>query len=201
MPEEKSIEPRLRTPPPGMPERVITGSLPDDLVDEQIQRFGVFAAVGAGLWTFGLVMNTLILPRTLGTTPTRSSVIIETVGILVAVFAFLHVRYARHCARTKSDASLWYMLLNAMAVAMLNTEILAQVGPMMHLSWNTIVILIASMIVPTTPTKMFAASMAAESTDPLAVWIMHLRGMPVPSALNTFVLHLPNYACAVVATV
>ena len=36
--------------------------------------------------------------------------------------------------------------------------------------------------------------------DPLAVWLAHLRGLPVPSVVNTFVLFMPNYACAVVAT-
>ncbi|HJZ73109.1 MAG TPA: serine/threonine-protein kinase [Vicinamibacterales bacterium] len=201
MAEQRLLAPRLRTPPPGMPERIITGSLPDDLMDEQIQRFGVFAAAGAGLWTFGLVMTTLILPRTFGTTPTRSSVVIETLGLFVSVSAFLHVRFAHHCARTKSDAGLGYMLLNAIAVAMLNTEGIAHVGMMEHLSWNAIVILLASMIVPTTPVKMFAASLAAASTDPLAVWIAHLRGVEVPSALNTLVLYSSNYVCAVLATV
>jgi len=203
MAAEKFLSPRLRTPPPGMPERTITGSLPDDLLDEQIQRFGIFAAVGAGLWTFGLVMTTLVLPRTLGTTSTRSSVVIETLGLLVSLSAFLHVRYAGHCARTKSDASLGYMLLNAVAIAALNTQMLPHRTPpaMEQLSWNTILILIASMIVPTTPMKMFAASVAAASADPLAVWIAHLRGMQVPSALNTLVLYLPNYVCAIVATV
>jgi len=93
------------------------------------------------------------------------------------------------------------MLLNAIAVAMLNTEGIAHVGMMEHLSWNAIVILLASMIVPTTPVKMFAASLAAASTDPLAVWIAHLRGVEVPSALNTLVLYSSNYVCAVLATV
>ena len=202
MAEKKLLAPRLRTPPPGMPERTVTGSLPDELVDEQIQRFGIFAAVGAGLWTFGLVMHTLVLPRTLGTVPMRSSVGIATLGLLISVSAFLHVRYAGHCAKTKSDASLGYMLLNAVAIAALNTQMVPHISPTMEqLSWNTILILVASMIVPTTPMKMFAASMAAASTDPLAVWIAHLRGMEVPSALNTLLLYSPNYACAVVATV
>src|SRR5262249_57007461 len=33
------------------------------------------------------------------------------------------------------------------------------------------------------------------------VWIAHLRGVEVPSALNTLVLYSPNYICAVLATV
>jgi eukaryotic-like serine/threonine-protein kinase len=42
--------------------------------------------------------------------------------------------------------------------------------------------------------------MVVASMDPLAIWFMHLRGLPVPSVINTFVLFMPNYACAVVAT-
>jgi eukaryotic-like serine/threonine-protein kinase len=69
------------------------------------------------------------------------------------------------------------------------------------LSWNTIVILVSAMILPTTtPRRMLVASMAAASMDPLGVWIAHLRGIPVPSVLNTFVFFVPNYTCAVVAT-
>jgi serine/threonine-protein kinase len=70
-----------------------------------------------------------------------------------------------------------------------------------HLSWNTIVILISAMIVPATPRKVLAASMVAASMDPLGVWIAHLRGIDVPSVVNTFVMFMPNYVCAIVATV
>ncbi len=92
-------------------------------------------------------------------------------------------------------------MLNAVGVALLNSWALnpghEAVG---RLSWNTIVILVSSMIMPTTPWKMLATSIAVASMDPLAVWLAHLRGLPVPSVVNTFVLFMPNYACAVVAT-
>jgi serine/threonine-protein kinase len=70
-----------------------------------------------------------------------------------------------------------------------------------QLSWNTVVILVGSMIMPSTPRKMLATSLVAATMDPLSVWLMHLRGMPVPSVVNTFVLFMPNYACAVVGMV
>jgi eukaryotic-like serine/threonine-protein kinase len=199
--EKNLLEPRLRTPPPDASGRRITGRLPDELLDEQVQRLGVFSAVAGGLWTFALVMDTLVTPHTVGTTASRGSVAIEIIAILACSSAFSYVRYGSHCAQTKSDAGLWFMLLNAIAVALIGTRTLPSINLSDHLSWNTIVILVTSMIMPTTPAKMFAASMAAASTDPLAVWIAHLRGADVPSALNTLVLFLPNYACAVVATV
>ena len=48
MPEKKLIEPRARTPAPGSREMVVTGRLPEDLLSEQLQRFGVFTVVAAG---------------------------------------------------------------------------------------------------------------------------------------------------------
>ena len=51
----------------------ITGRLPDDLLTEQVQRLAVFSAVGAGLWAFGLVMDTpASRPRTVGTSASRT---------------------------------------------------------------------------------------------------------------------------------
>jgi serine/threonine protein kinase len=199
--EKNILEPRLRTPASDASGQRITGRLPDEWLDEHVQRFGIFTAVAAGLWTFALVMDTLVTPHTVGTSASRGSVAIEISAILVSLSAWYYVHYAGHCAQTKSDAGLWFMLLNAMAVALIGTRNLPNINLSDHLSWNTIVILVTSMIMPTTPAKMFAASIAAASTDPLAVWIAHLRGVAVPSPLNTLVLYLPSYACAVVATV
>jgi eukaryotic-like serine/threonine-protein kinase len=39
----------------------------------------------------------------------------------------------------------------------------------------------------------------AASMDPLGVWMAHLRGLPVPSPLNTLLLFYPNYVCALLA--
>ena len=90
--------------------------------------------------------------------------------------------------------------VNAFGVAMLNTWVREPtMDSMGRLSWITIVIFISSMIVPTSPQRMLAGTLVAASMDPLGVWFAHLRGMPVPSVVNTFVLFMPNYACAIVA--
>jgi serine/threonine-protein kinase len=47
---------------------------------------------------------------------------------------------------------------------------------------------------------MLVASLVAASTDPVAVWVAHLRGIPTPTVIETLVLFMPNYACAAVAT-
>jgi serine/threonine-protein kinase len=61
------------------------------------------------------------------------------------------------------------------------------------------VILVGAMILPATPRRMLAASLASAATDPIAAWIGHLNGAPVASLANTAALFMPNFACAVVA--
>ena len=198
--EHKLIEPRAATPAPGANEVRITGRLPDDMMDEQVQRLAVFTALGAGLWALTVVIHSFVTPRTVGTVIPRLAIAIEAVGFVASVVVFLYVRYAPHTCHKKSDAGLWYLVLNAIFVAMLNTWVTAPtVQTLEHLSWTPIIILIAAMIAPSTPRKMLAVSLVAASMEPLGVWLAHLRGLPVPSVVNTFVLLLPNYICALVA--
>jgi serine/threonine-protein kinase len=176
------------------------GPLPDALVSEQVQRLAVCTAVGAGLWTYGLVMDAVVRPLTVAPIIPRSNLLIELAGMLVSGLMFLYVRYGSDAPGTKTDAGLLYFVLNAVFVALLDDWVFkAGAETVGRLSWTTIVILVSSMIVPTTPRKMLATSLAAATMDPLAVWIGHLRGLPTPSLVNTLVLFMPNYACAVVA--
>ena len=59
--------------------------------------------------------------------------------------------------------------------------------------------LIFGMLAPARPAKMFIAASLPASMDPLAVWLANLRGLPVPSPINTLLLFYPNYVCAVLA--
>jgi serine/threonine protein kinase len=198
--KSRLIAPRVQTEALETNVRTSVGPLPDALVSEQVQRLAVCTAVGAGLWTYGLVMDTVVRPLTLAPVIPRSNLLIEFAAILISGLMFLYVRYGSHAPATKTDAGLLYFVLNAAFVALLDKWVFsADVEAVGRLSWTTIVILVSSMIVPTTPRKMLATSLAAATMDPLAVWIGHLRGMPTPSLVNTFVLFMPNYACAVVA--
>ena len=179
-----------------------TGRLPEEVLSEQVRRLALFGAVGAGLWTFGLVMDFVFL-RIAATTyvPSRTVEAIEFVGVIAGVGMFFYVKRVDHSSQTKMDVAIGYMLLNAFGVAMLNSlTALPLVVPAMYVSWVAIVILVFSVIAPTTPRKMLIASMAAASMDPLAVWLEHLSGAATPSIIETLALFLPNYACAVVAT-
>src|SRR5580765_1193247 len=145
-------------------------------------------------------MDLMIRPLSVGTAVSYSSIVVEILAIVVSVVMFAYVRYAPHAADRKADAGLFYFVLNAVGVAVINTTTgLADLIGGRGLSWNTVVILIAAMILPARPVKMLVASLASAATDPLAAWIAHLYGAPMVSAANTLVLYLPNFACAVVA--
>ena len=199
--KNKIIQPRVQTPLPGAPEPTAsTHRLPDDLLAEHVKRIAIAGAVGAGLWLFGLVMDAIVFPLTVGPAPRTLTVVIDFLGIAVSAGMFVCIRHMAGSPQTKADIGLLFMVLNAIFVALVNSQARTVTSAAMgHVSWNTIVILVGSMILPTTPRKMLAAAMISASMDPLGVWIAHLRGIAVPSVVNTFVLFMPNYACAVVA--
>ena len=196
------IAPRLDTPAPGAAGRSTSLQLPRTLVSEHIDRLAVAAAIGAGLWSYGLVMDTIVRPWTVGTPIPAASVIVELVSIAASLLMFLYVRHVAHAPERKADTGLAYVVLNAAAVALFNatTGFAAQTsGAAVGLSWNTVVILIAAMVVPATPRRMLAAALISACMDPLAAWIAYLCGAPVGSLGNTLLLFMPNFACAVVA--
>jgi serine/threonine-protein kinase len=196
-----TIAPCITTPPPGRRPQTTSFRLPDDLVGEQLQRLSVFAAVGGALWTYGLVMDTFVTPLTALVPLSPMAAVIEFLAIVGSAAMFLYVRRSTHTPERKTDAGLVFMVANAMAVALINTwarpPVITGVG---QLSWNTVVILVSSMILSATPRRMLVASLLAASTDPFGVWLAHLRGIPVPDLVDTMVYFAPNYACAVVAT-
>jgi serine/threonine-protein kinase len=182
--------------------RTTVGRLPEEFLTEQVRRLALFGAVGAGLWTFGLTMDFVFLRIAASTfVPSATVTSIEVLGVVAGVAMFVYARYVDHPSQTKMDVAIGYMLVNASAVALLNAlTYLPMEVPAMYVSWVSVVILIFSIIAPTTPRKMLIASMAAASTDPLAVWIAYLSGAATPSIAEVVALFLPNYACAVVAT-
>jgi len=202
---QKVVAPRLRTPTPSaLGGESVGGSLPGDFDAEQVTRLSLLSGVGIGLWSIGLVMDAVLLPTLpggLAYSGSRAN-LIEAFGIVISAAMFAYARFSGHTSRTKSEVGLVFMVLNAVAIAALNTWVARppMSAGMMQLSWITILILVFSMIVSVSPAKMLVASLVAASMDPLGVWIAHLNGTPVPSAGHTMALFLPNYSCAAVAT-
>lgn len=187
----------------GLTTSATSGRLPDEIVADQVRRLASFAAVGAGLWTFGLLMDIVFLRFAESAfDPTPLTTTIEALGVLVGLAMFFYVRRSSHAGARKMDVGLLYLLFNALGVAILNVwTYLPQVIPAMYVSWNAVVILIFSMFAAATPGRMLVATMLAASMDPLAVWIGSLNGIAVPPPLNVFVMFLPNYVCAAAAVV
>jgi serine/threonine-protein kinase len=162
----------------------------------------VFALIGAGLWGMGLFMDAVIFPWRFGARPPVASYVIEASAILTSLATYAWVRRSSGSLLTKVDAGLWLMLLNAADIALLETWATDPTRMMMgHLSWTSIVILLTAMIVPSTPQRMLAAALVSASMGPFGVWLAHLRGVDTPSVINTLVMYMPNYSCAVAAVV
>src|SRR5690242_2114965 len=174
---------------------VTTQGLPDELLGEQVRRLRLLAAVGIGLWSFGLVMDSLVRPRTVGSPLFVSTLVIETLAIAVSGILFAYLRFTTHPPRLQAHAGLVFMVLNAAFVGLLNTWARPLTEDALNeLSWNTIAILIGSMLMPATPKQMLVAALLSASMDPLGIGLAALRGRDVPSLVNTFVLFLPSYA-------
>jgi hypothetical protein len=197
-PALKVIAPRSHT----TRSSVTTQGLPDELLGEQVRRLRLCAAVAMGLWTFGLVMDAFVRPRTVGSELFVSTLIIEGLAIAVSGALFAYLRFTTHPPRIQAHAGLVFMVLNAMGVGLLNTWARPlSADALNELSWNTIVILCGAMLMPATPRRMLLAALLAASMDPIGIALAAMRGREVPTAMNTFVLFLPSYACALVAVV
>jgi eukaryotic-like serine/threonine-protein kinase len=201
----KVVRPHLPSSIPGTSgvrdSRVASSRLPDDLISEQVRRLAIFAVVGAALWGYGFLQDAVLLPATPRPPAwAKMHVPVEIFGIVMSAAMFVYVRYAAHSAQTKIHVGLGYMILSTALVAYFNTWVSSATEAQINqLSWNTLAILVSSMILPVPPRRMLAASLVAASTDPLGVWLAHLSGMPVPSVTQTLLLYLPNYVCAAIA--
>ncbi len=191
----KMVEPRLPTPI-GSTQGTGMTPLPDDLLAAQCVRMALMYAVGAGLWTMGLVMGSLVLPDANQFGPYAAQ--IKTAGIVTCLAMLGYTRFSPCGHPRKINVGLTFLVVNAFLIALLNswTEQPLTFRP---LSWIAIVIVVYAMIAPSTPRKMFVASMIAATMDPLGVWLAHRRGLPVPSAAMTFAMFYPNYACAIIS--
>jgi serine/threonine-protein kinase len=174
----------------------------DELLSEQVRRLRLCAAVAMGLWAFGLVMDGFVRPGTVGSPLFVSTLVIEALAIAGSAVLFLYLRFTAHPPRIQAHAGLVFMVLNALGVSLLNTWARPLTDDALNeLSWNTITILCGAMLMPATPKRMLVAALLAATMDPLAIGLAALRGREVPTPLHTFVLFLPNYACALAAVV
>jgi serine/threonine-protein kinase len=197
---------REPTPTPGRSRTTgFLRHLPQDLVNDQLGRLALFCLIAMALWTTGLLVDQLVkltMPGVYQYTGWKLRVL-EAVGIIVSGLMYVYVRYARHTQETKTNFSLLYLVLNAAAIAALNTWIAPPPlkAEMVQVSWTVILLLVFSMIAAVSPGKMFATALVAASLDPLGVWLAHLRSAPVPGPFVTFIIFWPNYVAAVLSII
>jgi serine/threonine-protein kinase len=201
MGELRSIRARREPTPSGTGVSDSKVFLPEELLSEQVQRLALFCLIAAGLWSTGFVIDLLVLPYATGMPRNWRSLTLEFVSALVAAVVGFFAATSDAPSQRKADIGIVLMLVNAAAIAALNTWALPPPTslPLAYLSWTTILILVYSMVAAHTPQRMLVAALVAASFDPLALWIANLRGVPTPSLVEILVMAWPNYTCAVVA--
>jgi hypothetical protein len=173
--------------------------LPDDLLQETVQRLTLFCAVGAGTWSVGLLMENVMRPLSVPTAFPWPGNLIAGIMIVALTASFAYVRSRPAADRAGVlDLGLGLLVLNALAIAFLN-EWVPTFPDKREVSWNSILILVYAMVVPTAPLKMCVACLVAASMDPMAAGMATLRGVAAPSVANAILLYYPNYICAVIA--
>lgn len=192
-----ALVPKLTPPAPGSRG---TGALPSDVVSEQAKRIVLFAGVAAFFWSFGLSMDAVVLPATVGARAPFAALAVEVVAVVVMIGVFLYLRFAHVMPHAQCAAGLWVMLLNALLITALelaNLDMVAQaIG---HPSWIAILILTAAMIMPATPRRTLIGSLMAASMGPAGMAGLALFDNTVPPLQTVIVLYLPNVIWAIVA--
>ena len=199
------IAPHLSTP-------AIAGdlrSLPTEILEQTCRRVGLASAVFAGIWTWVLVMNTVVM-ESVGAVRgdvDPSLVVMEYVltiaGIAFAVLMVFVARALHHRPALLIDIGLGYAVLNALLIAVFNWLIIPpEWYPTAGVSFICIVILVYPAIAPAGPWRTLAAACLAATMDPIMYGVSIARGnvydMTSFELLWTFA---PNYLCAVLAVV
>ena len=180
-----------------------TGRIPEEVLSEQVQRLAVFAAVAGSLWTFALFMDVAVLPAVNGTgTLNWRTIPVEFTAALVSLALGYVFKETALRPAIKINLGLAFMLLNAVGIAALNAwaSVLPRPGEI-HISWNAILILVYSMIAPSSPRRMLLASLTAAMMDPAAFAVSSVAGIPTPGGTVILVMTWPSVACAFVAMV
>ena len=192
------VVPKLTPPPPASSG---SSALPTDIVSEQARRIVLFSGVAAFMWCFGLAMDGIILPATVGAGAPRAVLIVEAVAAVAMIAVFLHMRFSHVMPHAKCAAGVWIMLLNAAFITALEMSHLEMIAHAIgHPSWIAILILTAAMIMPGSPRRTLIASLAAAAMGPIGIAATALSGQPVPPVSVVLVLYSPNFIWAVVAT-
>ncbi|HUQ88142.1 MAG TPA: serine/threonine-protein kinase [Vicinamibacterales bacterium] len=193
------VAPRL-TPPAASSGSGKSVRLPDDVVREQVTRVSLFTAVSAFMWGFGMLMDGLVFPATMGKAAPRVELAVEGIAVVTTLTILIVLRYAPISSGKKVDCGLWLTLLNCFGTTAIETWLTGlDMNRMGGPSWTATVILASAMIMPNSPRKTLITSLGAAAMGPLGVWVAHLRGFNVPDVLHTLLMFIPNFLWAGIA--
>jgi serine/threonine protein kinase len=170
------------------------------MLGQSCSRVGIVGLVFAVLWALTIVMNTFVA-RWLGEMAFMRDLwpfpgqLIATIGVISSLLITVLARRHTLTSTQLVDVGSGYLVLQCLLVSILGQWAPVPITP--RVSWVCIPILFYPAIVPNTPKKTLVTSLLAASTEPLALVISHLRGVPVH--LSAFYLlwdFLPTYICA-----
>lgn len=184
-------------------------ALPSEILEQTCRRVGLASMVFAGVWTWILLMNTVVR-RFAG--PVQHQIdpslmglehLITVAAIMLSVAMVFVARALSHRPGLLLDIGLGYEVANALLVAVFNWLIVPpEWYPSIGVSHICIIILVYPTIAPAGPYRTFAAAVLAASMDPLLYGVSVARGNVFD--MGTFELawaFVPNYVCAVLAVV
>jgi len=180
-----------------------TTRLPTEMLSEQAQRLVVFSTVALVLWTFALMLDSFLLPWLWeGWVRNWRAITLQACGVTGSAAMYWHLRRSSTSIERKSNAGVAMMLMHGAGIAAFNAWAVPPPGTdIMRISWICLLILIFAMIAPSSPRRMFIASIVVASFDPIAYWLAWLAGGQALSPAYVFVICWPSYACAFVAVV
>src|SRR6266446_3619989 len=183
--------------------------LPDDLLRQASERLQILALIAGALWVMGPVLGHLAIhfadPNDSRGTAFRVIDGIALFGFATSLALYLYLRTPRRDPAFVLDLGLAYMVLMAIALGVMThwaTGTAMTVEPRPMITWIGPIILITAAILPVEPWKMLAAGFLAACMDPFGMLIGRAAGVyHFDSALDTLVMHYPNYLLLGVAVV
>jgi serine/threonine-protein kinase len=155
-----------------------------------------------GLWSLGLFMNHVVGPLVSPDRPLDdawpwpgSPVAAGCIAFSAALF--MYSRRKDLPASRLMDLALVYEVFLALGIGLVNQWTPNTIG----LSWICIVILVHPLIVPAAPGKAFVAALLAASMDLVGLAVTRARGVEVPPPSVLVWTYLPNFICAVLASI
>jgi serine/threonine-protein kinase len=170
-------------------------TLPQDVARDQFLRVQFFLIAGAVLWAITLAMDATLAPH-----GDRGPYLLwfELAGLLLTVGGVLFVRGGGPTPKRRADLVIASVPLHGLLLGVLQSWA-PQPTTARPLSAIVVLVLFFGLLAPTRPRTLLIVGLLASAMDPVAVWIAHLRGLPVPDPLTTVLLFYPNYVCAILA--